>query len=242
MPSCVRSGFSHFEMILSASATQRHVGERARTHKRGHMHDIQRHEGLGEKFTPPHSLHTGVSAPRTIKSRLICFLTRLLPPGSAPKATTHPSSLLRHPRGDVPLDDEPHGVDDAEKVLGVALPHAVHGQTSGGAVQRDDLAPRNVRLEQLPGDRAQHISHRLLTRYRYRNLRRKNIVQFGAVDDLSSRVEVGKSPALRRHCKVLGAFFPARVRWRGAEKRPRKRQGRRVGSPCSAISAAPIFG
>ena len=55
MPSCVRSGFSHFEMILSASATQRHVGERARTHKRGHMHDIQRHEGLGEKFTPPHS-------------------------------------------------------------------------------------------------------------------------------------------------------------------------------------------
>ena len=91
MPSCVRSGFSHFEMILSASATQRHVGERARTHERGHMHDIQRHEGLGEKFTPPHSLHTGVSAPRTIKSRLICYLTRLLPP------RVHPRQRLTHP-------------------------------------------------------------------------------------------------------------------------------------------------
>ena len=210
------------------------------------MHDIQRHEGLGEKFTPPHSQllhipHRCFSAQdNQVKTNLL--FNKVAPPESEPKATTHPSSLLRHPRGDVPLDDEPHGVDDAEEVLGVALPHAVHGQTSGGAVQRDDLAPRNVRLEQLPGDRAQHISHRLLTRYRHRNLGRKNIVQFGAVDDLSSRVEVGKSPALRRHCKVLDAFFPARVRWRGAEKRPRKRRGRRVGSPCSAISAAPIFG
>ena len=52
----------------------------------------------------------------------------------------------------------------------VTLSHAVDGQTSGHAVERDDLAPRDVRLEELSGHGAEDVADRLLGGYGDGNL------------------------------------------------------------------------
>ena len=57
---------------------------------------------------------------------------------------TYPSTLLCNPSGRVSFHDECCGIDEGDQVLGVAGSNAVHGQTSGHAVERDDLGPSEV--------------------------------------------------------------------------------------------------
>ena len=113
------SGLCHFKTILSALDTEK--PRTARALEKGHKRDNEGPEAvMGVNFRSPRPLiHTSVLSKRRRHSRLMCDLIS--------NSVTHPSPLLRHPRGDVPLHDEPHRVHDAEEVLGMALPHAVHG-------------------------------------------------------------------------------------------------------------------
>lgn len=68
---------------------------------------------------------------------------------------THPTPILRDPRDQLVLDDVRHALDQLWQVVRVALADTVDREAPGNGKQRHDLAPGDVRLEQVPGDRTQ---------------------------------------------------------------------------------------